>query len=77
MDILQIVEALSGTPMAAILLYLLIREMNAHEKTREASRESERAWVDRLALIAQNRADKHDEAAELLTRLENLAGRGS
>lgn len=53
MDAAQIIQLLTGAPMTAIVLYLLIKEQAAHAETRKARDDDWRDWMTRYAGLAE------------------------
>lgn len=52
MDTIEIIKLLSDTPLALLLLYLLINEQRRHAETRKERDSDARAWFERYAALA-------------------------
>ena len=53
LDIIQVLQVLTNAPMTLILLYLLMKEQNAHQETRAKAREVELDLYNRTAALAE------------------------
>jgi hypothetical protein len=55
MEPIEVLKLLTDAPLAILLLYLLIAEQRAHAETRRGRDDDARKWVERFAVIAEER----------------------
>lgn len=79
MDAAQIIQLLVGTPLSAVLLYLLIAEQRAHTQTRATRDADNREWMSKFsaqaamsAQIAQQSAVAMERMSDALERIDVL-----
>jgi len=71
MEPLEILKLLTDTPLALLLLYLLIQEQRAHTETRRARDADTVRYMERFALLVERvvtAIEKLEDKANVLTR---------
>lgn len=71
MDIIEVIKLLTNTPLAMLLLYLLVKEQHAHAETRKARDEENHIWIERFAAMAERVANAVEsiEDRKILARI--------
>ena len=72
MEAAEIVQLLVGTPLSAVLLYLLIAEQRAHTETRKARDQDNRDWMLRYSELAKQSAVALEAVEDALLAIRNL-----